>query len=116
SGGERAVAATQGLQAVCGGAAGGVGAVAEDGGDLGEGQAGEVVVGDRPTLLVGERRDRVPHVGRLLTGLDAAGAAVGQPVGGDRAPRAGAQEVDRLAVGDGDQPRLEVRVGVEVGV
>ena len=72
----RPVGAPEGGDAVGGGTAGGVGAAAEDGGDLGVGQPGQVVVGDGLPLLgrqAGERLGEV--VVRPESGPSAASAA-----------------------------------------
>ena len=77
----------QGGDAVGGGAAGGVGAAAEDGGDLGVGQAGQVVVGDRLPLLGGQRGERGPQVVRPCSGRRRRRAGLGHLVDRDRAAR-----------------------------
>ncbi len=75
----------QGLDAVGGGAARGIGGVAEQFGDLGERQAGDVVIGHGLALFGGQALQCRPQVGVAGRGIGAGGGAVGQRVGGDGA-------------------------------
>ena len=92
--------------------------VAEELGDLGVRQAGEVVVRHRLPLLARQRLQRVPQLGVPGTSvrLHAAGRGFGQLVHRDGAAGAGAVLVDRLAFGDRDQPRLDVAARPELGI
>lgn len=58
----------------------------------------------------GGRQVQVPTVGRASAG------GLGKHLDGEGCASRRAGDVDRLAVRDGDQPRLHVRVGRQVGV
>ena len=111
----RGMSAAQVSDAVGGGATSGLCCSADEAGDLGVGQAGEIVVGDGLTLFEGQRPDGVPQVGLGCAGnadgegrstKSSSGQAVVSPL---------THDVDRLPVGDSDQPGLHVGVFREFG-
>src|SRR5271166_5815526 len=113
------IGAPEGGDAVGCGTTDRVGAAADDVSDIGMAQPGQVVVGDGLFLLRRQSRDGIGEVAIKAGGWTIRGAR-GHGVGGlgDRYGAAGgrAGEVDGFAVGDGDQPRLDVGVGRKVRV
>ena len=86
-----------------------------EGGDLVVGQPAEVVVGDDVPLLGGQRREGRPQVEVAGPGRRAAPGSGSSATGiGVRAARR--DDVDRLAVRDRHEPRLDVRAVGQVRV
>src|ERR1700720_1452879 len=104
------VGTPQRCDAVGGRAAGGGGTAVEQRGDLGVGQPRQVVIGDRLALFGGQRGNRFGQLEVTFVGV-----IVRRPVrcvrDRYRPPRRGPDDVDCLAVGDRNQPRLEVGIG-----
>ena len=95
-------------------ATGGRGGAAELGGDVRVRQPGDVVQDHRGALLVGEGRDGGAQLVVGEVGVEAAGVRdVGRRGG---ATGAGAQLVERLAVGDRHEPAADVAVRTQAGI
>jgi hypothetical protein len=112
------VGTPEGGDAVGGGSSRGVGAAADDGGDFGVGQSGQVVVGDGLFLLGGQLGECLGQFGGgVRLGVAGGGRRGIRCLGdGDRAAGGRAGDVDGLAVGDGHEPRFDVGVGRKIGI
>jgi hypothetical protein len=112
------VGTAEGGDAIGGGSSRGVGAAAEDGGDFGVGQPGEIVVGDSLFLLGGQLGQCLGQFGgvRLAVAGERGRCGIWCLGDGDRTARGRAGNVDGLAVGDGHEPRFDVGVGRKIGV
>ena len=84
-------------------------------GDLGVRQAGEVVVGDR-SVAVCRAAVRVHRPGPSSLSPAGLEAVSGRSSTGVARRASGRGRVNRLAMGDGDQPRLDVGVGRQIRV
>jgi hypothetical protein len=96
-GGSEGIDAAEGGDAIGGGAPGGGHAVIEQNGDLGIGQACQVVVGDDLALLGRQQGKRVVQIEVTSIGT-LTGRKAGWVCDGDRSPRCTAGDVDAFAV------------------